>query len=252
MLLYTGLTSHTVGVRHLGDALLLSQDHRPNTARGSREGSSPGSPHVAHCVQSEITARSNSLQMHILKKHKAENPQTFPLNHTGSGRVRQRERDRQKEKEKQRGRVGAQQHQLLKSAWFLIAHTSSHSRTQCFLFLAHKNWCSSRASFHPFFSVGLFAFIPSALPPFSLSPLSLQLGRSSFVSVLPSFLSEDVRHGSVWVCLPSPFSLSLLHSSSLLSHLFSPFTRRRRDIASFSLFSSCFFLLVHCKSLQLK
>lgn len=72
MLVFTGLTSHKVRAPHLGDALRLSQDHSPNTARGSREGNSPESRkqrslHVAHCVQSEITARLNPLQQHIPK-----------------------------------------------------------------------------------------------------------------------------------------------------------------------------------------
>jgi len=62
MLVLTGLTSHTVGAPHLGDALLLSQDHSPNTARGSREGSSPESSnqrslHVAHKAQSELAEK---------------------------------------------------------------------------------------------------------------------------------------------------------------------------------------------------
>lgn len=67
MLVFIGLTTHSVAAPHLGDALLLSQDHSLNTASGSREGNSPESSnqrslHVAHCVQSEITARSNPLR----------------------------------------------------------------------------------------------------------------------------------------------------------------------------------------------
>lgn len=69
MVVFIGLTFHSITATHLGDALLLSQDHSPNTAGGGGEGNSPGSSkqrslHVAHCVQSQITARSNPLRQH--------------------------------------------------------------------------------------------------------------------------------------------------------------------------------------------
>lgn len=69
MVLFIGLTSHSVTATHLGDAQPLSQDHSPNTAGGDGEGSSLGSSkrgrlHVAHCVQSQITARSDPVRQH--------------------------------------------------------------------------------------------------------------------------------------------------------------------------------------------
>lgn len=61
---------------------------------------------------------------------------------------------------------------------------------------------------------------PSLLLLFLFCSDALALYQSFLLSV-----SVDVRHGSVWVCLPSP--------SSLLSSLLSPFTRRR-DVFSAS------------------
>lgn len=86
--------------------------------------------------------------------------------------------------------------------------TSSHSRTQCFLFPVGKKWCSPCTSLSPFF------FIPSALPLTSLSILF-----SLILSVFLLLGGKDVRHSSVWIVLPSP-SASLLLPPFLLS----PFT----------------------------
>lgn len=72
---------------------------------------------------------------------------------------------------------------------------------------------------------------PPSFPPFLFCSVALALYQSFLLSV-----SEDVRHGSVWVYLPSPPSLS--HSSSLLCPLLSPFTRRRRRRKRWEIFSS--------------
>lgn len=245
MLVFTDLTSHTVKAPHLGNALLLSQDHSPNTARDSREGSSPEISrrlHFAHCVQSEITARSNPLQQHIPKtqssksQSKALNPS--PKSYQGSvlaGREWQIKGER----------IGAQQHQRVKSAWFLIALALCLSSPAPIH--EHNVFCSLRTRtdaalvhlFHPFFSAGLFAFIPSALPP---SFPSFSSARTHWLCIRPSFFQwARMPDMALSGCVYPPPSPSFPHCS-LLSQggggRFSP--------SPFPL------LFVYCMSLQLK
>lgn len=117
-------------------------------------------------------------------------------------------------------------------------------RTQCYLFLADKDWCSSCASFSPTFfffcsSAGCFAFIPSALP--SLLPPPFSSARSHWLCIAPSFsqlagMSDIAVSGCAY---PPP----LPHSSSP-SFLLSSFRRRRREI--FFLPSVTLLLLFGC------
>lgn len=87
--------------------------------------------------------------------------------------------------------------------------TSSHSRTQCFLFLADKNWCSSCASFSPFIlrrSFCIYSLCPP-LPPFP--PFSS--ARSHWLCISPSFfqwarMSDMALSG----CIYPPPLLSLI------------------------------------------
>ena len=130
--------------------------------------------------------------------------------------------------------------------------TSSHSRTQCFLFLADKNWCSSCASFSPFFfsSPSVFFAFNSLLPsppsfPFSL----LLLGRTGFVPVLPSFhwarLSDMALSGCVYP--PPHFSLIPPPSCPHCSPLTQGGGGGTGRFFSFSLLS----LFMYCMSLRL-
>lgn len=117
--------------------------------------------------------------------------------------------------------------------------TSSHSRTQCFLFLTDKNWCSSCASFSPF----LHSF-SCPLPP-SPSPL-FSSAWPNWLCITPSFVRWE-RGCQTWLCL-GVFTLPL----SLIPPPCFPYSSLLSQGGRGGSCSPSPFLSMYCIYLQLK
>lgn len=189
------LPSRAVGVVHLGDEVFFSQDHG-----GCREGGAGGSLSTSHTGfnQKEQHAQIHSSRI-FLKNTQHQIRTQKPLNPAHKS---QRSVQAGGEKEREGGetdRGGQKKRGLLFSEVCLVSHCTSspapiHEHC-CFLFQELMQLP------HISFSPAVCAFLLSVYLSSSRLQVALHGG-----GVLPPFLSEsrDVRHGSVWVCLPSP------------------------------------------------